>query len=227
MRMLNNQSGGFKEFLSRGVPLHTVDFPRDPLAVVGIGAEFRKSGNRQDVIEGIIKAKHNQLSGVGTAIVLGFQLFAKKLSVLCGFKAVGRCFLKVAGFTQRVPSAFHGFKAWVLSAPITCSSFGHSLLPCCCRCLNFILTVLAVNKTRYGRALATVSAQARSFQSVVSLHVMSSVGDLPFLCLAVSFRGGIYATASFFNAKHVAILPRCVREQAQLSHRLTVLGGVQ
>jgi hypothetical protein len=199
MIVLNYEQRGFKKLISRGVPLHAVDFPCNPLGVGGVRTRLRESADGQNMIQRVVQAKHNQLASVGAAIVLVFQLLADNLSVLCSFQTISRGFLKVAWLAktiffirhrwERLHFTAHGTVA--ISSAFISTSFNAGRV--------LFTTWLTVNAPYAVRILAANSAKSLFSQVVITLQHCASVGGLALWCFLVStYRFPVSGTAKMF-----------------------------
>lgn len=117
--MSNYRISSGDKLLAGGVPLHTVDLTCDPFDIGWIGAEFRKLGNWQDMVQRVVQAKDNFFAGVGAAVVLMLQLLSNHGGVFTTFKTVCGSFLEIASFAKAVFATDHCRKRGAFSASCT------------------------------------------------------------------------------------------------------------
>jgi hypothetical protein len=205
--MVNYKPSGFKKLLSRGVPLHAVDFPCNPLSVGRIVTKFGEARNRQDMIQRVVEAEYNQFARIGAVVILVLQLLADNFSVFCGPKTVGRRFLKVARFAKRPVFTFHHWQHWIFTAVRTnTASDAVESISLSESAISFSAD-LTVNKTVPCRS-RTEHAKALGFQSVITsfgvFQLFSPVLRLVVMLLVVSFASFTVSQPNFFRGFKLA-----------------------
>lgn len=201
LKMPNYRISSGNEFISRGVPLHAVDFTCDPLDIRRVAGQFRKAGNWENMVKRVIETKDNLLTGVGAAIVLVFQLLTDKLSMLGGLQAVNRSLLEVARLAERVTSIFHCGQAGAFTATGAKSRVAHFLFPFCGTSFLLTRTGRAMNGIISGWYLTAVSTKTSCLQSVIASQVLLTVRrGIAFWVLSFpSFNSRSVSCSSFFG----------------------------
>jgi hypothetical protein len=173
--MFNYRQRSLKKLFSRGVPLHAVDFPCDPFDVVGIGSQFGKSADRENVIERVIQAKHNFFASVSASVVLLFQFLSNQLSMFRGFKAVNGSLFEVAAFTERPVLSFHGRENRILAAVRTNTVSDTLCSPCFSGSSNHLGAVFTGTVLWPRWNLSAISTQVGGNQAIAAIQIIFTV----------------------------------------------------